>query len=39
MIDKIINIWVKIVRTMTFLALSVWCIIFWYWIIKYLIIK
>ena len=39
MLDTIIKYWIKIVRLMCFLAMSVWCIIFWYWIIKLLLIK
>jgi len=39
MLDTIIKYWIKIVRLMAFLAMGVWCIILWYWLIKFLIIK
>lgn len=38
MIDTIIKYWIKTVRVMAFLAMTVWCIIFWYWIATYIII-
>ena len=39
MLDTIIKYSEKIVRFMAFLAMAVWCIIFWWWIIIFLIIK
>jgi len=39
MIDKIIKLLSFVARGMIFLAVSVWCVIFWYWIIFYIILK
>ena len=39
MLETIIIYWIKLVRLMVFLCAILWCGIFWYWILKFLIIK
>ena len=38
MIDKIVKLLSLATKGMIFLALSVWCVIFWFWI-AYIILK